>query len=285
MSRTCRLPVEATFSAAQVDIVRRHELALLDVDDAAGAAGCEQQVGLAAEERGDLQDVGRLRRPASACAGSWMSVRIGKPCVFDAGQDAQAFLQPGAAIGVDAGAVGLVEGGLEDERPGDPAGCSRAMKVDVLFAFDDARSGDQHQRAAGRRMANSVDADRGSASRFRAAGYPRLAPVARARGALAAALALLEAAPMKALNSGCGSMRLGLELGMELAAQVPGMVGELADLDVGAVGRLAGDAQAGGLQAVLVLAVEFVAVPVALADFARRRRRWRAKLPSASRQG
>src|SRR5437763_7704345 len=41
--------------------------------------------------------------------------------------------------------------------------------------------------------------------------------------------------------------RLGFELGMELAAQEPGVVGDLADLDVGAVGGLAGETQAGGL--------------------------------------
>ena len=42
--------------------------------------------------------------------------------------------------------------------------------------------------------------------------------------------------------------RLRLELGMELAAEEPGMVGDLADLDVRAVGRLAGDAQAGAVR-------------------------------------
>ena len=43
--------------------------------------------------------------------------------------------------------------------------------------------------------------------------------------------------------------RLGFELGMELAAQIPGMVGKFADLDVDAVGSLAGQAQAMLLQA------------------------------------
>ncbi len=48
-----------------MDIVRRHELALFDIDDLAGAAGFEQQIGLAAKECRDLQDVDRLggRRP------------------------------------------------------------------------------------------------------------------------------------------------------------------------------------------------------------------------------
>ena len=39
------------------DVVRRDELAFLDIDDAAGAPSCNQQIGLAAEERRDLQDI------------------------------------------------------------------------------------------------------------------------------------------------------------------------------------------------------------------------------------
>ena len=62
-----------------LDIVRRDELALLDIHDAAGAAGGDQQIGLAAEECRDLQNVDGLRRRASACAGSWMSVSTGMP--------------------------------------------------------------------------------------------------------------------------------------------------------------------------------------------------------------
>ena len=66
--------------------------------------------------------------------------------------------------------------------------------------------------------------------------------------------------------------RLGLEFGMELAAEEEGMVGNLDDLDVGAVGRGAGDAHAGAGEQRFVFAVEFVAMAVALADFASGRR-------------
>ena len=61
--------------------------------------------------------------------------------------------------------------------------------------------------------------------------------------------------------------RFGLELGMELAAQKPGMVGQFANFDIGAVGRFAGNAQPGLLQRSFVFAVEFVAVTVAFVDF------------------
>ena len=43
-----------------MNIVRSDELALLDVDDAAGASGFEQQIGLAAKKSRDLQDIDRF---------------------------------------------------------------------------------------------------------------------------------------------------------------------------------------------------------------------------------
>jgi ABC-type xylose transport system permease subunit len=61
--------------------------------------------------------------------------------------------------------------------------------------------------------------------------------------------------------------RLGFELGVKLAAEIPGVVADFADFDIHAVGSLAGEAQAVLLQNVLVFAIEFVAVTVALADF------------------
>ena len=60
---------------------------------------------------------------------------------------------------------------------------------------------------------------------------------------------------------------LGFEFGMELAAEEVGVAGNLDDLDVGRVGRGAADAQAGAGEQRFVLAVELVAVAVALADF------------------
>src|SRR5512140_988121 len=60
--------------------------------------------------------------------------------------------------------------------------------------------------------------------------------------------------------------RLGFELGVKLAAEEPGMVRDLANLDVDAVGRRARDAQSVSGQDFLVLAVELEAVAVAFAD-------------------
>src|SRR5882762_9941466 len=60
--------------------------------------------------------------------------------------------------------------------------------------------------------------------------------------------------------------RLGLEFGMELAAEEPGMLRRFDDLDVLAVGRAAGDAESGIGERLFVLAVELVAVAVALGN-------------------
>src|ERR1700746_1859297 len=63
--------------------------------------------------------------------------------------------------------------------------------------------------------------------------------------------------------------RLRFELGMKLAAEEPGMVGRLDDLDVGAIGCAPGDAKSRVHEPLLVIAIEFVAVPVPLAYFKR----------------
>jgi len=59
----------------------------------------------------------------------------------------------------------------------------------------------------------------------------------------------------------------GFEFGVKLAAEEPGVLGRFDDLDVIFVGGAAGDEQAGAGQSFLVVAVEFVAVAVTLADF------------------
>src|SRR5262245_43773434 len=60
--------------------------------------------------------------------------------------------------------------------------------------------------------------------------------------------------------------RLRLELGMELAAQIPRMTGNLADLDIRAVRRLARAPQPRRGQNIFIFAIELVAVPMPLAD-------------------
>src|ERR1700687_2610307 len=63
--------------------------------------------------------------------------------------------------------------------------------------------------------------------------------------------------------------RLRLELRMELAADEPGMVGGLNNLDIRSVRRPSGNFQTCTDEGLLIIAVEFVTMPVALADFER----------------
>src|SRR5690349_20785657 len=54
---------------------------------------------------------------------------------------------------------------------------------------------------------------------------------------------------------------------MELAADEMGMIGQFNHFNVGSIGRRSGNAQSGRCQRFFVFTVEFVAMPVTLADF------------------
>ena len=60
--------------------------------------------------------------------------------------------------------------------------------------------------------------------------------------------------------------RLGLELGMELAAEIPWMAGQLTNLYVNSIRRLTCQTQSMLLQHLFVFAVELIAMTMALAD-------------------
>jgi len=120
------------------------ELALLDIDGAPGFCGGDEQVGLTAEEGGDLEDVDGFGCDL-ALAGLVDVGKDGKAgFASEAAEDARAFEEAGAAKTFDASAVGLVEAGFEDEGDGEVGG--DALKsvghgADVGFAFDDAGAG------------------------------------------------------------------------------------------------------------------------------------------------
>ena len=127
----------------------RDELALLDVDGAAGFAGGDQQVGLAAEEGGDLQDIDGSAA-TSQWPGSCTSVSTGRPVRWRSAEDARALLQAGAAETVDAGAVGLVVAGLEDVRDAEVGGDALdgvGQGARMGLGLNDAGAGDQEKLA------------------------------------------------------------------------------------------------------------------------------------------
>ena len=237
----------------------------------AGARGGDEQVGLARQERRNLQDVGDLgdrRRPASA---SWMSVRIGTPAASLARARARAGLRPrpGPRNELIRGAVGLVERRLEDERHAGARGrCRASASADVdgvRFALDDARPGDEEQRCAA--------AERQRPSATGAMLTPLILPRTRPRRRAAGARPCGGSSPRRSrrtADAACSGLRL--ELRVELHRDVPRVAGQLDDLDELAVERAADDLQALVGQRLLVEAVELVAVAVALVDRRRRRR-------------
>ena len=128
---------------------RRKKLSLFQVHHAARFSGSHKQVRLPRKKRGNLQDVGdfghgrRLRR--------FMNVRQDRnpEALLDFFQDAQTFRKPRASIRLFRRAIGLVIGSLENKRHLGVSGDFReplGHHQRVLFAFNDARSGNQEQR-------------------------------------------------------------------------------------------------------------------------------------------
>src|SRR5579859_2100265 len=199
------------------DIVRRHKLPFLDVDDAPGAARCDEQIRLPAEERRDLQNIGNFGRGR----GLRGFVDVGEdtvPCGFQARKYSESLFEARAAKSREAGAIGLVEGSLKDKRPGDLADGLR-HEMHVLFRFDHARPGNQGNRRATseqeafppragqlyRLWIGHQDQSRREYSRTCSNAPPRRAERRLCRCSWDA--------PMKDRNSGCGSMGFDLNSG------------------------------------------------------------------------
>ena len=91
-------------------------LPLLHVDRFPGAARGDQQVGLAAEKRRDLEGIGHLGHGG----GLLRLVDVGKHRQAARGpgplERAQSFLHAGPTTRPEPGAVGLIEAGLETDR-------------------------------------------------------------------------------------------------------------------------------------------------------------------------
>ena len=132
----------------------REELALLDVHDGAGARGGHQQVGLAAQERRNLQHVddrggGRGLR-GLVDVGQDRHAQFG----LHASEDAEAGVEPGTAERGQRRAVGLVERRLVDVGDARLASDGRdgvTQLERMRLALDDARAGNQHQLRRHRR--------------------------------------------------------------------------------------------------------------------------------------
>ena len=128
------------------------ELAFLDVYGSACAGGGYEQVGLAAEEGGDLEDVDVL----GGEVGFLCRVDVGDGGDAEGAADFfehfQGFLVADAGEGVEAGAVGLAVGAFECVGDAQAVGDADDVFGDAhghLFAFDDAGAGEQEEVAGG----------------------------------------------------------------------------------------------------------------------------------------
>ena len=127
------------------------ELAFLDVDSAAGFGGGDEEVGLAAEEGGDLEDVDGFGYGAAVLGGVDVG-EDGEAGGFGYGaEDAAAFDEAGAAEAADGGAVGFVVAGFEDVGDAEVGGDALdgvGHGAGVLLGLDDAGAGDEEEFAS-----------------------------------------------------------------------------------------------------------------------------------------
>ncbi len=149
MTITRVLPASTTFATACEMSSGARNWPFLMLTTRPGRGRGDQQVGLAAQERGNLQDVGDVRGGR----------RLGR--LVDVGQDrhrrarldrrqnAQPLGQTGAAERAARRPVRLVVGRLENERHLQPRGDRRDLDREigrVALAFDDTRTADEHER-------------------------------------------------------------------------------------------------------------------------------------------
>ena len=154
-------------------VLGRDELTLLHVDGATGFSGGDEQVGLTAEEGGNLEDIAGLG-DGGAVLGLVHVGEDGEVRLFgDAAQDARAFGESGTAEARDRGAVGLVVRSLEDVGDGEVAGDALngiGHEARMLLAFDDARAGDEEELTRANR--DTADFEVVNAHRERILGAP-----------------------------------------------------------------------------------------------------------------
>ncbi len=130
-------------------VARGEELSLLHVDGPAASRAREEQVRLPAQEGRHLEHVEDLGGGPDLRDVVDVGEHGEARDLLHAGQDAQAFLEAGAAIRVHRGPVGLVVGRLVDERDAgggrdrlQPLGHHQGMRL----VLDGARSPDERER-------------------------------------------------------------------------------------------------------------------------------------------
>ena len=130
----------------------RQKLSLLDVDRSSRGSGRDDQIGLTAEERGNLQEVQNLRRRAHVPGFMHVGRDRDTQLAADSCQDLQAAFKSRAPKGANGSPVGLVVGRLEDEgdvESGSDLPETGGHPQGVFFAFDDAWTGNEKEGLPG----------------------------------------------------------------------------------------------------------------------------------------
>ena len=134
-----------------VHVVGGDELALFDVDGSAGFGCGDEEVGLAAEEGGDLEYVDGFGYRGTVLGGVDVG-EDGEAGGFGYGaEDAAAFREAGAAEAADGGAVGFVVAGFEDVGDAEVGGDALdgiSHGAGVGLGLDDAGAGDEEEFAS-----------------------------------------------------------------------------------------------------------------------------------------
>ena len=129
-------------------VPRRDELTLLDVDRSTGFAGSNEKVCLAAKEGWNLEDIDSFRNGFAVRRFVHIGENGKTGFARETAKNARAFDKPWTAETMDAGAIGLVVAGLEDEgnmEIGSDALQRVCHEADVRFTFDDTRTGDEEE--------------------------------------------------------------------------------------------------------------------------------------------
>src|SRR6266550_86629 len=223
--RQLRRPASAQLLHRALHRVGRQPLPLLHVDGPPGPAGGEEQIGLAAQERRDLQHVGHLSRGRHLAH----LVDVGEDgkagLRANGGERRESALQTRTARALQARAVRLVVGGFVDDvyaKLGAELGERFTDPQVQVVRFDDAGPRDQERGGsevpAHRSVAEARQLRRGVGPRDRRS-----------------CAVLGERRAYEAGEQRVGTHRAGLELGVELATDEPGVIGQLDHLDQRAV--------------------------------------------------
>ena len=133
-------------------LLGRHELALLHIHRAPGPGGGREEVGLPAEERGNLEEIDRRGGGRRLVGEVDVGRRWHAEAVAHRGEHGESAFEARAARASDTRAVRLVEARLEDVQKAEVAADPGDRVADPpvgLVVLEDARARDHEERSAG----------------------------------------------------------------------------------------------------------------------------------------